>query len=116
MNTPRTHLHLLGVELEDEHREQIQRKLDVKLGKFAPSIERVDVRVCDVNGPRGGVDLACRINVTLAGLPPVVFEERADSVEAAMDGAAAGVERAVRRRVQRRRMKPLRGRPGTGTA
>ena len=42
-----------------EDRAYVRRKLGMKLGKFARSIERVSVRVEDVNGSRGGVDKAC---------------------------------------------------------
>lgn len=103
-------LRVLGVELDEDERSHLRRRLAVKLGKFATSIERVRVRVADVNGPRGGVDQVCRINVVLIGLSPVVVEERDASLEAAIDGALTGTERAVRRSVQRRRMKPIRGR------
>jgi hypothetical protein len=80
----------------------------MRLGKFTPSIERVSVRTQDVNSSRGGIDRVCRIKVVLSGLPSVVFESRDASLNAAVDGALAGVERAVRRTLQRRRMKPLR--------
>jgi CBS domain-containing protein len=85
----------------------IRRKLGKKLGKFAPSIERVSVRTEDVNGPRGGVDQLVRIKVVLSRLPSVVFENRDASLDVAVDGAISGVERAVRRTLQRRRIKPL---------
>ena len=98
-----------GIELSPEDRTYIRRKLGMKLGKFASSVERVSVRVEDLNGPRGGVDHACRIKVVLSGLPSVVFESRGASLEAAVDGALAGVERAVRRSLQRRRMTPIKG-------
>ena len=104
------HLRVVGVELGQDERSHLRRRLASKLGKFATSIERVSVRVADVNGPRGGVDQVCRISVVLIGLPPVVVEERDASLEAAIDGALTGTERAVRRSVQRRRMKPIRGR------
>jgi CBS domain-containing protein len=91
-----------------DDRAYIRRKLGRRLGKFASAIERVSVRTEDVNGPRGGVDHACRIKVVLSGLPSVVFEHREASLTAAVDGALAGIENAVRRAVQRRRMKPLR--------
>ena len=86
----------------------IRRKVGRRLGKFARSIERVSLRTEDVNGPRGGVDRVCRIKIVLKGLPSVLVERRESSLNVAVDGALAGVERAVRRALQRRRMKPLR--------
>ncbi len=86
----------------------VKRKLDSKLGRFGSSIERVSVRVKDVNGPRGGLDQLCRIKVVLRGLPSVVFEGRDASLNAAVDGALAGVQRNVRRTTQRRRAIPRR--------
>ena len=88
----------------------IRRKLGMKLGKFATSIERVSVRVTDTNGPRGGVDQVCNVKVVLSGLPSVVVERRHADVHAAIDVALRATEQAVRRSVRRRRMKPRRGR------
>lgn len=102
------HIRASHDELSAVDRAYIRRKLGRRLGKFADAIERVSVRIEDINGPRGGVDRACRIKVVLSGLPSVVFERRDSTLEAAVDGAVAGVETAVRRAVQRRRMKPLR--------
>jgi ribosome-associated translation inhibitor RaiA len=99
-----------GVQLNQDDRAYIRQRLGLKLGKYADSIERVTVRVKDVNGPRGGIDQVCRIKIVLAGLPSVLFESRAVSVEAAINDALTGVERAVRRSVQRRRVKPIRRR------
>jgi len=77
----------------------------MKLGKFADTIQRVTVRVKDVNGPRGGIDQVCTIKVVLIDLPSVVFESQHHSVNGAVGVALAGTERAVRRRLQRRRAK-----------
>ena len=101
------HVRLLGAELEEGDRDYIRRKLGMKLGKFADAIERVSVRVEDVNGPRGGVDQVCRIKVVLSGMPSVVFEAKDASRNAAIDGAIAGTERAVRRSIGRTRAKPI---------
>ncbi len=102
------HVRAAKGDLRPVEREYIRRKLLIKLGKYARSIERISVRLEDVNGPRGGVDQSCRIKVVLRALPSVVFESRDAALKAAVDAALAGVERVVRRTVQRRRMKPLR--------
>jgi CBS domain-containing protein len=101
------HILVVGVHLSEDSRADIRRKLGRKLGKFAASIERVSVRVKDVNGPRGGIDQLCRIKVVLSEFPSVVFDHQDASAEVAIGGAIAGAERAVRRALQRRRMKPL---------
>ena len=93
----------LEVELSPEDRAYIRRKLGMKLGKLAPPIERVSVRVADVNGPRGGVDHVCRVKVVLSDAPSEIVEKRDASLAAAVDGALSGAERAVRRSVERRR-------------
>ncbi len=80
----------------------MRRKLGTKLGKFARAIERVSVRVRDVNGPRGGVDKLCSIKVVLTRLPSIVVEHKDASLQGAMDGALRRVEVAVRRSMQRR--------------
>ena len=109
-NTPETpaNIRVTGVSLDQDERAYIRKRLGEKLGKYASAIERVTVRVGDVNGPRGGVDQACRIKVVLSGLPSVVFEHKAASLKPAVTGALTGVERAVRRAVERRRVRPAR--------
>ena len=91
-----------GAPIDAEDRAYLRRKLGAKLGKFARAVERVSVRVRDVNGPRGGVDKACTIKAVLTGLPSVVVEQQHASLQTAMDAALQRTERAVRRSVQRR--------------
>ena len=51
---PPAHVRVLGAGIDDEDREQIARKLAMKLGKFAASLERITVRLSDANGPKDG--------------------------------------------------------------
>lgn len=101
------HVRVKGVGLSNDDHADIRRKLGMKLGKFAWSIERVTVRARDVNGPRGGVDQEVGVKVVLSGLPPVVVRRRHAALHVAIDEALHAVEQAVRRSVRRRRMKPL---------
>ena len=104
---PPAHVRVLGVEMEDDDRDNIARKLGMKFGKFASSIERITVRLSDANGPKGGRDQICQIKVVLSGLPSIVVEERGSALRSAIDRAMKATALAVRRSVQRRRLKEL---------
>jgi ribosome-associated translation inhibitor RaiA len=78
----------------------------MRFGKFASSIERITVRLSDVNGPKRGRDQICQIKVVLSGLPSIVVEERDSALQRAIDRAMQSASLAVRRSVQRRRLKP----------
>lgn len=93
--------------LSSGDRDAIARKLGMRLGKFASSMERVTVRLSDVNGPKGGIDHSCLIKVVLSGLPSVVVERRDAALQRAVNAAISAAAQGVRRSVQRRRLKPL---------
>ena len=78
------------------------RRLHFALGRFAPEVERVTARVGDVNGPRGGMDKRCRMEVKLRGLGSVLSEACADDFEAAVAFAAERLGRGVARALERR--------------
>jgi hypothetical protein len=104
---PPAHIRVLGGDVHDDDRDAIATKLGRKLGKFASSIERISVRLSDANGPKGGRDQIVRIKVVLSARPSVVVEERDAAFPLAVDRAANAAALAVRRSVQRRRLKPL---------
>jgi putative sigma-54 modulation protein len=81
----------------------VTRRLHFALGRFSPEIDRVTARVGDVNGPRGGVDQQCRIEVKLRGLKSVFSEACDNDLGTAVASAAERVGRAVTRSLERRR-------------
>lgn len=101
------HIRMLGTGLSKQQRESIREELGARLGKFGNAVERVSVRVEDINGPRGGFDQACRIKAVLSDHPSVVFESRDSSLDVALRRCLPGIEQAVRRKLQRTRMKPI---------
>ena len=114
--SPPAHVRVIGGAIDDEDRDYIGRKLGMKLGKFGSSIERITVRLSDTNGPKGGRDQRCQIKVVLSGLPSVVVNETDSTLSRTIDGAVDAIAIAVRRRVQRRRLKPLHHRSSHTTA
>ena len=108
-----THIRSRGLELGESQHEYIRRKLGRRLGRFASVIERVSVRVTDVNGPRGGVDKCCRVKVVLRKMESVVVERTHHDARAAFDLALDAVRRVIRARVRGRvlgRRRPARAR------
>ena len=105
--SPPAHVRDISGAIDDGDRDYIARKLGTKLGKFASSIERITVRLSDMNGPTGGHDQKVQIKVVLSGLPSVVVNETDSTRPRAIDRAIDAAAISVRRRVQRRRLKPL---------
>jgi hypothetical protein len=58
---------VIGAEIAERDRDNVARKLGMKLAKFASAIERITVRLYDANGPKGGRDQVCEITVVLSG-------------------------------------------------
>jgi hypothetical protein len=71
-----THIRAFGIDVGQDTRNHLRRKVDRRFGRFADSIERVSIRLREVNGPRGGVDQTRRIKVVRKNLPSVVFENQ----------------------------------------
>ena len=83
----------------------IERSLGFALSARGEHIQRVLVRLSDINGPRGGVDKCCHIQVVLPHLPDVVIEDTETDLYVAINRAAIRAGRTVRRRLARQRVR-----------
>ena len=91
--------------------EYIARRLHFALGRFASAIQRVSVRAGDVNGPRGGIDKRCSLEVRLrAGRSAALSVTTDDSdLRTAVDRSAKRMARSVARELERKRQRrPIR--------
>ena len=84
-------------------RSHIERRLFSVLSSSDEQIQRVDIRLSDINGPRGGADKCCRVRVVLSGLPDIVVDDFDIDMYVAIDRAANRAGRTVQRRVTRKR-------------
>jgi ribosome-associated translation inhibitor RaiA len=78
----------------------VVRRVRRGLAPAAARVSGVMVRLRDVNGPRGGVDMGCRIAVWLRGRGTVVVDAVERDLYAAVDSAAAKLRESVRRRLK----------------
>ena len=72
------------------------------LRRLRAAVPRVEVRFADVNGPRGGMDQRCRIQLRTDGAGTVVKTAFAHDWRAALDCALAAVMQSLTRARQRR--------------
>lgn len=91
-----------GLQIGDESKAQLERRVRLAVGRFGTRINRVTVRLSDVNGPRGGTDKLCRVETRIAGHPPLVVEEAGDGAFAVAVRAIERMSRAVDRALARR--------------
>lgn len=93
-----------GIELTEAIRHYARRRLTTALGRYRQALKSVRMSLTDINGPRGGVDKHCVIEVRVPTLNPIVVRERDADLYVAIDRAADRVDRAVARRLSRSRM------------
>ncbi|NOZ52108.1 MAG: HPF/RaiA family ribosome-associated protein [Gammaproteobacteria bacterium] len=91
--------------LTDALRNHIERRLGFALSTRDDHIQRVMVRLSDINGPRGGADKCCHIQVILTHLPDVVIEDTEVDLYVAIDRAADRAGRTIGRRLSRQRIR-----------
>jgi putative sigma-54 modulation protein len=95
------HVRSRQVEVDDTVRAHIERRLQFSLGRFSQRIRRVTVQIVDINGPRGGEDKVCRIEVRLPPTGSVFVEDMDADLHAAIDRAADRAARSVSRAIKR---------------
>jgi len=92
----------LNIPLSDELREYVKRRLYFAIGGKDETIQRVNVRLSDINGPRGGKDMCCHIQVSIAKSPDIVIKDVAEDLHTAVDRAAGRAGRTLARQLQRK--------------
>ena len=92
-----------GFALTNGLREHAERRLQFALGWADEHLRQVSVRLSDENGPRGGEDKRCRIQITFRGAPSVVIDDTEADLYVAIDRAADRAGRSVARRLERQR-------------
>lgn len=90
-------------------RQQAQERMRFVTRRLRPFISWARIRLSDLNGPRGGVDKRCRIELKTEHQGRVVIESVATDWTAALALALGRVQRVVvraqqRRQVQRQRL------------
>jgi len=87
--------------LTDAIQTYIKNRINYQFGSRFDQIQRITVRVSDVNGPRGGVDKRCKITVVLPHINKIVIEDVQADLYVAINRAMDRASRTVNRRLSR---------------
>jgi ribosomal subunit interface protein len=87
----------LNFDLTDAILEHVRRRLAQGLSRHAPRLHGLTVRVSDLNGPRGGPDKRCHIEVAAAGAGRFCVDEVHADLYRAVDRAVGRLRRQLDR-------------------
>jgi len=90
-----------GLILTESLRAYVHRRLETSLGWALT--RRLAVWLSDINGPRGGRDKRCKIQISLDHGKTIVIEDTEEDMYAAIDLAAERADRALARQLERSR-------------
>ncbi|APZ94259.1 hypothetical protein Fuma_03884 [Fuerstiella marisgermanici] len=82
-------------------RESVADRLAQALARFENRISEVSVTLSDTNGPRGGVDKECRVNVVMPGFDVLTTSARHENVWGAVAKATERARRIVLTKLKR---------------
>jgi putative sigma-54 modulation protein len=91
------------LELPDDVHAHIERRLQFALSWASDKLQRITVRLEDINGPKGGADKSCRIHIAVVGAKPVIVDELQSDLYIAIDRAVERAGRALTRSLARTR-------------
>jgi putative sigma-54 modulation protein len=92
-----------GFDLTEGLREHTRKRLQFALSWANHEVRSITVCLSDVNGPRGGNDKRCRIQIPMPGSRDVVIEDAEADLYVAINRAAERTERTMARRLERLR-------------
>ena len=99
-----------GFPLTESLRAHVERRIRLALSHAAARIRTVTVVLSDSNGPRGGLDKACRVRIAIKDSPVMVIDDTEANLYSAIDCAANRAGRKVNRilgRMLKRSRQPL---------
>ena len=100
-------IHAQDITLTEGLRDYVTRRLAYALIHGQEMVSRIIVRLSDINGPRGGLDKRCGIEILLKGAPAVTIEDTEADIHVAIDRAAERAGRTLDRRLSRRHEFPM---------
>ena len=106
-----------SIEMPRELRGAIHERIRLALERYSSHVTSASAYFTDVNGPKGGVDLRCRLVAKLGRMGNVIIEGHGDNLQRLIEETSERLESTVGRRIERYRYGdervPFGGNPGS---
>lgn len=96
----RTQIHSNGLMVTESITGWVHDRLHAAVGRHESRLDRVEVRLRDINGPRGGEDMECDLFAHLRGAGVIVVKEHTADLYSAISLAAGRLKNALGRRLE----------------
>lgn len=84
-------------------RAHVLRRVEFQLSRFGHQLKSVVVRVADINGPKGGLDMQCQVTAFGPRIGTSTLAELSGNAYTAVDLAVDRLSRAIARELERNR-------------
>lgn len=96
-------VHGQNIEMTEAIASHVQNRFHEALDRHERRVDDVMIRLEDVNGPRGGVDMKCQATIHLRPRGTVVIQDIREDLYAAISVAADRAKHVVSRKLGQRR-------------
>lgn len=90
-----------SIKTSEAQYDYIMKKVGAAAGRLKDTPCMIDVRLTDLNGPKGGIDKRCSIHARPTGQGEVRVEEHAPDYYAAIDTAASAFKRSLAKSLEK---------------
>ncbi|MFT7130449.1 MAG: putative sigma-54 modulation protein [Gammaproteobacteria bacterium] len=109
------HIHTKGFDLTSGIKGHIEKRIHFSLSRVQIRIDRIDIHLSDINGPKGGVDKQCNISIHPKKMANITISDTKENLYEAIDHAINRASHSLIRKVSRsqklsritRRIKPI---------
>ena len=94
-----------GFPLSAALKEYVESRIRLAMERYRDKIAHIQITLFDVNGPKGGEDMRCKISLKPSGLPSIVVQETAPDMYDAINICTHRLKRSTDRYFNRIRQR-----------
>lgn len=91
-------IHARRLKMSEGLKKHAESKARLAVGLFGEKIRRIDIFLSDVNGPKGGEDMVCKVKVAAAKKSIILVQEKSETLRDAINTCMHRLKRSAARK------------------